>query len=58
MLKNTLVAPSTWRGALIGAGQASIWRITPSISRASINAFVNFKISHLGYSWLYGTWRF
>ena len=52
MLKKTLVALALG-GALIGAGQAMA--ADYAIDKQGQHAFVNFKISHLGYSWLYGT---
>jgi polyisoprenoid-binding protein YceI len=54
MLKNTLVALALG-GALIGAGQAMA--ADYAIDKQGQHAFVNFKISHLGYSWLYGTFK-
>lgn len=54
MLKKTLVA-LTLGGALIGAGQAMA--ADYAIDKQGQHAFVNFKISHLGYSWLYGTFK-
>ncbi len=52
MLKKTLVALALG-GALMGAGQAMA--ADYAIDKQGQHAFVNFKISHLGYSWLYGT---
>lgn len=54
MLKKTLVALAL-SGALIGAGQAMA--ADYAIDKQGQHAFVNFKISHLGYSWLYGTFK-
>lgn len=54
MLKKTLVALALG-GALIGAGQAMA--ADYAIDKQGKHAFVNFKISHLGYSWLYGTFK-
>jgi polyisoprenoid-binding protein YceI len=54
MLKNTLVALALG-GALIGAGQAMA--ADYAIDKQGQHAFVNFKINHLGYSWLYGTFK-
>ena len=54
MLKKTLVALALG-GALIGAGQAMA--ADYAIDKQGQHAFVNFKISHLGYSWLYGTFK-
>ena len=54
MLKKTLVALALG-GALIGAGQTMA--ADYAIDKQGQHAFVNFKISHLGYSWLYGTFK-
>ena len=54
MLKKTLVALALG-GALIGVGQAMA--ADYAIDKQGQHAFVNFKISHLGYSWLYGTFK-
>ncbi|MFZ3154898.1 YceI family protein [Pseudomonas sp.] len=54
MLKKPLVALAL-AGALIGAGQAMA--ADYAIDKQGQHAFVNFKISHLGYSWLYGTFK-
>lgn len=54
MLKKTLVALALG-GALMGAGQAVA--ADYAIDKQGQHAFVNFKISHLGYSWLYGTFK-
>ena len=54
MLKKTLVALALG-GSLIGAGQAMA--ADYAIDKQGQHAFVNFKISHLGYSWLYGTFK-
>lgn len=54
MLKKTLVALALG-GALIGTGQAMA--ADYAIDKQGQHAFVNFKISHLGYSWLYGTFK-
>jgi len=54
MFKKTLVALALG-GALIGAGQAMA--ADYAIDKQGQHAFVNFKISHLGYSWLYGTFK-
>ncbi|MDD2161853.1 YceI family protein [Pseudomonas sp. MIL19] len=54
MLKKTLVALALG-GALMGAGQAMA--ADYAIDKQGQHAFVNFKISHLGYSWLYGTFK-
>ncbi|MGQ7959778.1 YceI family protein [Pseudomonas sp. SP16.1] len=53
MLKKTLVALALG-SALIG-GQALAADYV--IDKKGQHAFVNFKISHLGYSWLYGTFK-
>ena len=53
MLKKTLVALALG-SALIG-GQAMAADYV--IDKKGQHAFVNFKISHLGYSWLYGTFK-
>ncbi|HEX5841218.1 MAG TPA: YceI family protein [Pseudomonas sp.] len=54
MLKKTLVA-LTLGGALFAAGQSMA--ADYAIDKQGQHAFVNFKISHLGYSWLYGTFK-
>ena len=54
MLKKTLVALALG-GALMGAGQ--VMAADYAIDKQGQHAFVNFKISHLGYSWLYGTFK-
>ncbi|MFB8830703.1 YceI family protein [Azotobacter salinestris] len=54
MLKKTLAALALG-SALLGAGQAMAANYV--IDKEGQHAFVNFKISHLGYSWLYGTFR-
>jgi polyisoprenoid-binding protein YceI len=52
MLKKTLVALALG-GVLAGQAMAADY----AIDKAGQHAFVNFKISHLGYSWLYGTFK-
>ncbi|MDH1263012.1 YceI family protein [Pseudomonas sp. GD03944] len=54
MLKKTLAALALGT-ALLGAGQAMA--ADYAIDKQGQHAFVNFKISHLGYSWLYGTFK-
>lgn len=54
MFKQTLVALALG-SALFGAGQALA--ADYAIDKQGQHAFVNFKISHLGYSWLYGTFK-
>ncbi|NHN76861.1 YceI family protein [Azotobacter chroococcum] len=54
MLKKTLAALALG-SVLLGAGQAMAADYL--IDKEGQHAFVNFKISHLGYSWLYGTFR-
>jgi len=54
MLQKTLVALALG-SALLGAGQAMA--ADYAIDKQGQHAFVNFKISHLGYSWLYGTFK-
>lgn len=54
MLKKTLVALALG-SALLGGGQAMAADYV--IDKQGQHAFVNFKISHLGYSWLYGTFK-
>ncbi len=54
MFKQTLLA-LTLGSALFGAGQALA--ADYAIDKQGQHAFVNFKISHLGYSWLYGTFK-
>lgn len=54
MLKKTLTALAL-STALLGAGQAMA--ADYAIDKQGQHAFVNFKISHLGYSWLYGSFK-
>lgn len=54
MLKKTFAALALGT-ALLGAGQAMA--ADYAIDKQGQHAFVNFKISHLGYSWLYGTFK-
>ncbi|PZW66982.1 polyisoprenoid-binding protein YceI [Pseudomonas sp. URMO17WK12:I1] len=54
MLKKTFAA-LVLGTALLGAGQAMA--ADYAIDKQGQHAFVNFKISHLGYSWLYGTFK-
>ncbi|MDM8349087.1 YceI family protein [Pseudomonas sp. sp1636] len=54
MLKKTLAALALG-SALLGAGHAMA--ADYAIDKQGQHAFVNFKISHLGYSWLYGTFK-
>ncbi|WP_322979410.1 YceI family protein [Pseudomonas sp. C11] len=53
MLKKTLAA-LVLGSALIGAQAMAADYV---IDKKGQHAFVNFKISHLGYSWLYGTFK-
>ena len=53
MLKKTLAALTL--GAALFAGQAMA--ADYAIDKQGQHAFINFKISHLGYSWLYGTFK-
>jgi polyisoprenoid-binding protein YceI len=54
MLKKTL-ATMVLGTALLGAGSAMA--ADYAIDTDGQHAFVNFKISHLGYSWLYGSFK-
>lgn len=54
MLKNTLAALALG-STLFVAGQAQAANY--AIDKQGQHAFVNFKISHLGYSWLYGSFK-
>ncbi|MBU1329151.1 MAG: YceI family protein [Gammaproteobacteria bacterium] len=54
MLKKTLAALALG-SALLSAGHAMA--ADYAIDKQGQHAFVNFKISHLGYSWLYGTFK-
>ncbi len=54
MLKKTL-ATLVLGTALFGAGSAMA--ADYAIDKQGQHAFVNFKISHLGYSWLYGSFK-
>ena len=53
MLKKTFAALAL--GSMIFAGQAAAADYV--IDREGQHAFVNFKISHMGFSWLYGTFK-
>ncbi len=53
MLKKSLAALTL--GAALFAGQALA--ADYAIDKPGQHAFINFKISHLGYSWLYGTFK-
>lgn len=53
MLKRTLAAITL--GSMIFAGQAAAADYV--IDKQGQHAFVNFKASHLGYSWLWGTFK-
>ena len=54
MLKKTFAALALGT-ALLGAG--NVMAADYAIDKQGQHAFVNFKISHLGYSWLYGTFK-
>ncbi|HSX69642.1 MAG TPA: YceI family protein, partial [Pseudomonas sp.] len=53
MFKKSLAALTL--GAALFAGQAMA--ADYAIDKQGQHAFINFKISHLGYSWLYGTFK-
>ncbi|WP_421683353.1 YceI family protein [Stutzerimonas urumqiensis] len=53
MLKKTIAALGLGTALLAGQALAADY----VIDTKGQHAFVNFKISHLGYSWLYGTFR-
>lgn len=53
MLKKSLAALTL--GAALFSGQALA--ADYAIDKPGQHAFINFKISHLGYSWLYGTFK-
>ncbi|WOF81582.1 YceI family protein (plasmid) [Pseudomonas sp. FeN3W] len=53
MLKNTLLAIGLSVLAMSSTAMAADYQI----DKQGQHAFVNFKISHLGYSWLYGTFK-
>ncbi|WP_434457662.1 YceI family protein [Stutzerimonas urumqiensis] len=53
MLKKTIAALGLGTALLAGQALAADY----VIDTKDQHAFVNFKISHLGYSWLYGTFR-
>ncbi|NLZ79649.1 MAG: YceI family protein [Gammaproteobacteria bacterium] len=53
MIKKTLAA--VFLGSMISSGAALAADYV--IDQEGQHAFVNFKISHLGYSWLYGTFK-
>ncbi|MFI8606812.1 YceI family protein [Pseudomonas sp. NPDC077186] len=53
MLKKTLVALALGSALIGGQALAADY----AIDKKGQHAFVNFKISHLGYSWLYGTFK-
>jgi polyisoprenoid-binding protein YceI len=54
MLKKTFAALALG-STLLGAG--NLMAADYAIDKQGQHAFVNFKISHLGYSWLYGTFK-
>ncbi|MBD1549917.1 YceI family protein [Pseudomonas typographi] len=56
MLKNTLAALAIGT-ALFAAGQATAAPVNYKIDKAGQHAFVDFKISHLGYSFITGTFK-
>lgn len=53
MLKNALAALVLGSALMGGQAMAADY----AIDKQDQHAFVNFKISHLGYSWLYGTFK-
>ncbi len=53
MLKNVVATLAMSAAPFAGAAQAADY----VIDKQGQHAFINFKISHLGYSWLYGTFR-
>src|SRR5690606_7984137 len=53
MLKKTLAALALGSALIGGQALAADY----AIDKQGQHAFVNFKISHLGYSWLYGTFK-
>lgn len=53
MLKKSLAALALGSALLAGQAMAADY----VIDKEGQHAFVNFKISHLGYSWLYGTFK-
>lgn len=53
MLKNVVATVAMSAALFAGSAQAADY----VIDKKGQHAFVNFKISHLGYSWLYGTFR-
>ncbi|GGK04829.1 YceI family protein [Pseudomonas matsuisoli] len=53
MLKKSLAALALGSALLAGNAMAADY----VIDKEGQHAFVNFKISHLGYSWLYGTFK-
>ncbi|MEO4048642.1 YceI family protein [Pseudomonas sp. CAU 1711] len=53
MLKQSLAALSLSAALFAGQAMAADY----AIDKEGQHAFVNFKISHLGYSWLYGTFK-
>ncbi|BCR25546.1 YceI family protein [Aquipseudomonas alcaligenes] len=54
MLKKTLAALALGSSLLVAAQAMAADYV---IDKEGQHAFVNFKISHLGYSWLYGTFK-
>lgn len=52
-MKKTLTAVALATGLFAGQAFAADY----AIDKQGQHAFVNFKISHLGYSWLYGTFK-
>ena len=53
MLKNALAALVLGSALMGGQAMAADY----AIDKQGQHAFINFKISHLGYSWLYGTFK-
>lgn len=53
MLKKSLAALALGSALFVGQAMAADY----VIDKEGQHAFVNFKISHLGYSWLYGTFK-
>ena len=53
MLKKSLLALALGSSVLAGNALAADY----AIDKKGQHAFINFKISHLGYSWLYGTFK-
>lgn len=53
-MKNTLIGLSLVAGTLISLTSSQAYGAQYKVDTAGAHAFINFKIKHLGYSWLHG----